>query len=281
MNNLKKMAVVVALIILPVFIISSFAQKKVNLSYKLEQGKSFNIITVVDQDIVFDANGQTMTLDQTITTKSVSKIESVGDGQLTINTTMSAMRMAQSIFGMEIIYDSEDETTKQNPMAEKIGEALEKLIGASYSTIIDNKGNVLSYDLGEFASNDDMANNISSGNSYVVFPEGKVAVGSSWEADITPLKESDMKVHSKYTLIKASKKSATIKVESIITANNIEDEELKMDGTITGEIIVNAKTGWTTESTMDMEMELEIDQGGVKFPASISGTITLESTENK
>lgn len=281
MNNLKKMAVVAALLILPVFIISSFAQKKVNLSYKLEQGKSFNIITVVDQDIVFDANGQTMTLDQTITTKSVSTIESVGDGQLTINTTMSAMRMVQSIFGMEIIYDSEDETTKQNPMAEKIGEALEKLIGASYSTIIDNKGNVLSYDLGDFAMNDDMANNISSGNNYVVFPEGKIEVGSSWEADITPLKESDMKIHSKYTLMKASKKSVTIKVESVITANNIEDEEMKMDGNITGEIIVNPKTGWTTESNMDMEIELEIDQGGMKFPASISGTITLKSTKNK
>lgn len=273
------MAIVAALIMLPIFIISSFAQKKVNLTYKLEQGKTFEQITEVDQDIVFDANGQTMTLDQTITTKSVSTIESVDDGLLTIKSTMSAMRMAQSIFGMEIIYDSEDESTQENPMAKKIGESIGKLIGASYSTIIDNKGNVQSYDLGEFAMNDDMANNISSGNSFVVFPKEKISVGSTWEADIKPLKESDMKVTSKYTLIKASKKSATIKVESIITANNIEDEEMKMDGTIVGEIIIDPKTGWTMESNMDMEMELEVDQGGMKFPASISGTITLKSTE--
>jgi len=279
MHNLKKMAMVAALIMLPIFVISSFAQKKINLTYKLEQGKTFNIVTEIDQDIVFDANGQTMTLDQTITTKSVSTIESASDGQISIKTTMSAMRMAQSIFGMEIIFDSEDETTQQNPMAEKIGEALKKLIGASYSTIIDNKGNVQSYDLGEFAMNDDMANNISSGNSYVVFPEGKITTGSTWEANIKPLKESDMKINSKYTLIKASKKSVTIKVESTITANNVVDEEMKMDGTIIGEILVDPKTGWTTESNMDMEMELEVDQGGVKFPASISGTITLKSTE--
>jgi len=279
MNKLKKMAMVAALIMLPVFVVSTFAQKKVKLSYKLEQGKSFNIITEVDQDIVFDANGQTMTLDQTIRTKSVSTIENVDDNQLTIKTTMSAMRMSQSIFGMEIIYDSEDDATMQNPMAAKIGEALEKLIGASYSTIIDNRGNVQSYDLGDFAGNDEMTNNISSGNSYVVYPDKKISIGDSWEADIMPLKESDMKVFSKYTLIKASKKLATIKVESIISANNIEGEELKMDGSIIGEIIIDPRTGWTNESNMDMEIEMEIDADGMKFPATISGTITLKSTE--
>lgn len=279
MNKLKKMAMVAALIMLPVFVVSTFAQKKVKLSYKLEQGKSFNIITEVDQDIVFDANGQTMTLDQTIRTKSVSTIENVDDNQLTIKTTMSAMRMSQSIFGMEIIYDSEDDATMQNPMAAKIGEALEKLIGASYSTIIDSRGNVQSYDLGDFAGNDEMTNNISSGNSYVVYPDKKISIGDSWEADIMPLKESDMKVFSKYTLIKASKKLATIKVESIISANNIEGEELKMDGSIIGEIIIDPRTGWTNESNMDMEIEMEIDADGMKFPATISGTITLKSTE--
>jgi hypothetical protein len=280
MNNLKKMAMVTALLMLPMFIASTFAQKKVNLTYKLNQGQSFNILTEIDQDIVFDANGQTMTLDQTITTKSDAIVSEVSDGNISISTTLSNMKMAQSIFGMEIIFNSED-SVQVNPMAEKIGEALNEIIGESYKTVIDNKGNVISYDLGKFAENGDMANNISSGNSYIVFPEGKIAVGSSWEADIKPMEKSDMKVHSKYTLVKASKKTALINVESIVSANTMENAELKMEGTITGEMTVNPKNGWTTSSDLDMEMELEIEQGGMKFPATISGTISMESTKNK
>lgn len=280
MKILKKVAIVTALLMLPIFISSTFAQKKVNLSYKLQQGQLFNIESVIDQDIVFEANGQPMTLDQTITTKSISKVEDVSAGNISISTTLSSMIMAQSIFGMDIVYNSED-SVQTNPMAEKIGEALKKLIGASYQTIIDNKGNVKSYDLGEFGENEDMTNNISSGNTYVVFPEGKIAVGSTWEADIKPMETSDMKVRSKYTLIKASKKSATIGVESAITANNVGDEDMKMNGSIIGEITVNPKTGWTTSSNMDMEVELEIDQNGMKFPATISGTIEVESSKMK
>lgn len=280
MKNLKKVAIVTALLMLPIFISSTFAQKKVNLSYKLQQGQLFNIESVIDQDIVFEANGQPMTLDQTITTKSISKVDDVKDGNISISTTLSSMIMAQSIFGMDIVYNSED-SVQTNPMAEKIGAALNEIIGESYSTIIDKKGNVISYDLGKFAKNEDMANNISSGNSYVVFPEGKITIGSSWEADIKPMEKSDMKVHSKYTLIKANKKSATIGVESVITANNVGDEDMKMNGSIIGEITVNPKNGWTTSSNMDMEVELEIEQGGMKFPATISGTIEVESSKKK
>ena len=279
MNNLKKLALVTAILMLPIFVASTFAQKKVSLSYKLEQGQSFDVLTEIDQDIVFETNGQTMALEQIITTKSVSVIDNTSGEELSIKTSLGAIKTIQSIFGMEIIYDSEDETTKNNPMAEQMSAAFEKLIGASYTTVIDNKGNVLKYDLGEFADSEEMTNNISSGNSYIVFPEDKIVVGDSWEADIKPLDDSDMKVSSKYTLVKASKKSATINVVSTISANNMDGEDMKMDGTITGILLVNPKTGWTVSSTMDMEIEMEMVKDDMKFPASISGEITMTSTE--
>ena len=278
MKNIKKMAMVTAILMLPLFAVSTFAQKKISLNYNLTTGQSYDVTTEVAQEISFEANEQSMTLDQIIRTKSVSEVGIVENDQLTINTTMSAMRMEQSIFGMEIIYDSEDPATMENPMAQKIGEKLQELIGSTYATTLDKKGNVVKYDLGDFAKNEEMSDNISSGNSYIVFPENKVAAGDSWEADIKPMENSDMKVHSKYTLIKGSKKQAVIKVESTITANNAQGEEIKMSGSVIGEAIVDVKTGWTIESTMDMEMELELDQNGMKFPATVSGTIILTSS---
>ncbi len=278
MTNLKKMAMVTALLMLPLFITTIFAQKKVSLSYQLELGQKFDIVTEIDQDIVFEANGQPMTLDQKMTFKSSSFIEKVEEDSITINTTIDAVRMEQSIFGMEILYDSEDESTMKDPMAAEVGKAMSKILGASMATIVDSKGNVHKYDLGGLADNSEMANNLTTGNSYTVFPEGKVSVGDSWEADITPMKNSDMKSHTKYTLMKITKKTVVIEVLSTITANNFEDEDMKMQGEITGEMIVDRKTGWTIQSDMDMETELELDQNGMKFPATISGTINVVSS---
>ncbi len=278
MTNLKKMAMVTAILMLPLFLTSVFAQKKINLSYQLELGQKFDIVTEIDQDIVFEANGQPMTLDQKMTFKSSSFIEKVEEDSITINTTIDAVRMEQSIFGMEILYDSEDESTMKDPMAAEVGKAMSKILGASMATIVDSKGNVHKYDLGGLADNSEMANNLTTGNSYVVFPEGKISVGDSWEADITPMKNSDMKSHTKYTLMKITKKTVVIEVLSTITANNFEDEDMKMQGEITGEMIVDRKTGWTIQSDMDMETELELDQNGMKFPATISGTINVVSS---
>jgi len=279
MNKLKKMAMVGALILLPFLISNVNAQKKVKLSYNLQTGNSYITTIDLDQDIVFEANGQPMTLDQRIVFRTGSTIASQNADSTTINTTIDAVRMEQSIFGMEIIYDSEDTSTLANPMAVEVGKAMEKVLGASIGTVIDKYGNVLHYDLGSLGENTDMGNNLSSGNSYIVFSNEKVAVGDTWEADITPMKNSDMKSHSKYTLNKISKKTVVIGVVSTITSNTVDGEEMKMEGTISGEITVDRKSGWTLKSEMDMETELELEQNGMKFPATISGTILLESEQ--
>jgi hypothetical protein len=279
MDKLKKMALVTALIMLPFFIANVNAQKKVKLSYNLQAGNSYLTTIDLDQDIVFEANGQPMTLDQRVVFKTTSSIANQNADSTTISTTIDAVRMEQSIFGMEIIYDSEDTSTLANPMAVEVGKAMEKVLGASIGTVIDEHGNVLRYNLGSLGENTDMGNNLSSGNSYVVFPGAKVAVGDSWEADITPMKNSDMKSHSKYTHNKIGKKTVVIGVVSTITSNAVEGEEMKMKGTISGELIVDRKSGWTLKSEMDMETELELEQNGMKFPATISGTILLGSEQ--
>jgi len=277
MNEFKKVALIAALLLLPFLITNVNAQKKVKLSYNLQTGNSYVSTIDLDQDIIFEANGQPMTLDQRIVFRTTSTIASHNNDSTTISTSIDAIRMEQSIFGMEIIYDSEDTSTLANPMAVEVGKAMEKVLGASMATVIDKNGNILHYDLGSLGENTDMGNNLSSGNSYIVFSGEKVAVGDTWEADITPMKNSDMKSHSKYTLNKISKKTVVIGVVSIITSNTMEGEDMKMDGTISGEMIIDRKSGWTLKSEMDMETELELEQNGMKFPATISGTILLES----
>jgi hypothetical protein len=52
---------------------------------------------------------------------------------------------------------------------------------------------------------------------------------------------------------------------------------MKMNGTMTGEMRVDVNTGWLIESVLNQEIELDIEQNGQKFPATISGTVTTTS----
>ena len=84
---------------------------------------------------------------------------------------------------------------------------------------------------------------------------------------------------AKYTLVKLTGSQATLQLDGIITANKMEDvnADLNLSGLQKGEIIVDVKTGWLIESKVEQELKMDIEQDGVKFPATISGLITTTS----
>ena len=252
------------------------AQKSVTLKYDVKAGDKYEYKLEIDQDIVFDAGGQTMALDQLMNFRMTSNIDEKTGNEYIISTTVDAIKMTQSIFGMQITYDSEDPNSMQNPMAAKIGEEMNNIIGSDYTMTMDEKGHVTNVDASD-VSNDELINNISSGSNFAIYKEGSVSVGETWDGDVTPLDNSDMKVAMKYTLLKVSSKEALLGLNGTITANSIDDQEMKMNGTMTGEMTVDVNTGWLIESVLNQEIELDIEQNGQKFPATISGTVTTTS----
>ena len=277
MKNYNRFLLLAVTLLMPGLLLTISAQKKVELKYNLTTGDQYTYNIETDQDISFDANGQTMVMNSKIGFEMTGTINDNASDNIVVKTIIERVTMTQSIFGMEIKYDSKDPSSAQNPMAAKIAEAFSDLIGSSYTMTMDNKGNVKEIDMKELTDNDDLAQNLSSGSNYAIYPEGKVAVGDTWEKDIEPLKTSDMKYHLKYTVLKIGKKETTLGVEGKITANSIDDEEVNMKGTQTGEMIVDTQTGWLIKSTIDQELTLDIEQAGQKFPATISGTTTSTS----
>jgi len=88
-----------------------------------------------------------------------------------------------------------------------------------------------------------------------------------------------MKYHIKYTVQKITKKETTLKVEGTISANNVEEQEINLEGTQSGTMIVDTESGWLIQSTIDQEITLDIEQGGQKFPATITGTTISTSVK--
>ncbi len=281
MEKQKRFFTTLMLMLLSGLLTGLYAQKHIELKYKVNKGDVYQYNMNIDQDIVFDAGGQTMALDQLMDFRMTSKVTDKAEDDFTVTSAIDAIKMTQGIFGMQITYDSEDPTSLENPMVAKIAETLSELIGAEYTMVMDNKGHVKEIDASAFSQNDDIANNISSGSNYAVYPEGKIGIGDTWDGDVTPLENSDMKVNMSYTLLKISGKQATIGLTGTIKANNMDGDELRLDGTVSGEMTVSTQTGWLIKSVIDQEIELDLEQNGQTFPATISGTITTTSEKMK
>ena len=258
---------------------NSWAQKKIELKYNLNKGDSFSYDINMDNDISFEANGQTMTMDQSMTFELDQNISDVTADSIKLSGQITRVKMTQSIFGMQITYDSDDPSSTENPMAAKLGQELAKVLNKPFKMSMDHKGHLGDMEFSGIEGNDDIANNINSGSQYATYPDGKIAVGDSWESDIKPVSNSEMKYHVVYTLLKVSGKHAILGINGTITSNEVNGQEMRLDGTMKGEMTIDTKTGWLVKSTIDQEMEIDIEQNGVKFPATISGTIVTNSVK--
>ncbi len=276
MKNLKLLIAIVFLF--PVLPQQASAQKKVSLRYNLQKGEKYITHTSTNQDITMQAQGQTMTMSQVITSDISTVIKESTSDTIVTSNKMDKMTMKQTMFGQELNYDSSDPSTYASGRGKQIGDALNKMIGKSYTIKMDRQGNIGSYDMSALLKEGgQVSSNLKSGNNYIVFPKHKVKVGDSWEADIKPMKTDNMQIHMKYTLKKVSGKKATIGIEGTITANKINGTTMNLSGTQSGEVVVNLKTGWPVSSHMTQDVKMKLEKNGMEIPMEISSTITSTS----
>ena len=163
------------------------AQKKVDLSYNLDKGDSYIFNTNVEMDMTFEAMGTTATLDQVMTMQMTSVVTDSDKNEIKQDITIDKITMNQKIFGMEMNYDSEDPSTYSSGMGAQLGEQMNKVIGSTIKSTMDIRGNIIDMDMSSVTDNEDIANNLGSGNTFVVYADREVAVGESWETDVKPL----------------------------------------------------------------------------------------------
>ncbi len=272
MKNLK--LIIAFALILPLIPAQAHAQKKVLLKYNVKKGEKFISHQTANQDIDMEAQGQTMTMNQLITTDISTVISEVTPKEIKTTNQVEKMTMKQTMFGQTMNYDSSDPTTFASGRGKQIGDALNEIIKKPYGITMDHLGNISAYDLSALLKdNNKISGNIKSGNNYVVFPDHKVKVGDSWEASIKPMKSDKMILHIKYTLKKLSGKKATIAIDGTISADSLADQSINLSGTQSGEVVVDTKTGWTMSSHMTQDIKMKVEKNGMEIPMNISSTI--------
>ena len=264
--------------LMPALMNQAQAQKKITLKYKLHQGETFTSTSNIDQDIEMHVQGQVMTLNQIITNTELTKIAAVNPNSIQTSNSIEAMTMKQTINGQEFYYDSSDPTTYASGRGKQVGDALNKVIHKTYGITIDELGNITNFDLKNLlAGNNKLSSDMNAGNNFIIFPDHKVKTGDSWEADIKPMKGSNMKIHMKYTLKKIAGKKATLGLEGTITGNDDNETQMNISGTQSGEAIVDLHDGWTLETNLDQDVKMEVTQNGMTIPMNVSSTITKKS----
>jgi hypothetical protein len=258
-----------------------FAKKKINLKYKLHQNDKFVTKSNTNQNIEMENQGQTVNI-QSISTQDVTTVvDKVAANSIATSSTINKITYSQSVFGRKITYDSSDPNSYASGPAKALGDKFNAMIGKSYQTVLDDLGHVISIDMSQVTGdNGKVAGSLNSDDSYIVFPNHPVEVGDTWEADLKPIKSSDMKVHVKYTLNKISGNDAVIGIEAKITASKVADNNMTMDGVQNGEATVDIRNGWTTKINIDQEVKMSVQQNGMSIPMTISGTI-IKTSEKK
>ncbi len=233
----------------------------------------------MSQEIDMEVQGQSMVINQDMNFEFNYSISDVTADSFNLHTTINAIKMDQTVMGMEIKYDSKDTSTYNNAtVGTKISDQMNRLIGQEIISTTSVNGNVGTLDLGNLDTDNEVAKNMKSSFSQAVYPDHKVKVGESWENDITTSGIAEMSMHITYTLTKATRKQAFIDVKGTIDSP---DAATKLKGTISGEMIVDRKTGWVVHSTFDQDFEMQMEQQGMSFPATISGTYEIDSQKVK
>ena len=268
------------LIALVAVVIASLAfmpKKSIQLKYNFNQGETYTLEINTTQNIAMNMAGQSMVLKQNITLNQTAEILNISEeGNIEFEIAYDRIRFDQNAMGMEITWDSENpEASKDNMMAQQIAAQFEKALDKKINSTIDQYGNPVKNNSAEI-----MGNTSVSGfemGMLVVFPDHEISVGESWDVTTQPDPNSDFTVISTYTLTKIKGRTASISYEGTITGTEMNGNEAKLSGTITGKADVSTKTGWLQSATTMQNLEMEMQQQGQTVPMSLSSVIELKS----
>ncbi|MEP7111576.1 MAG: DUF6263 family protein [Ferruginibacter sp.] len=239
-----------------------------------------NVKTVSSQDMMGQA--VEITLDANLIHEVVVKDKKANSYLLT--STLIKLSTFGSAMGQELKFDSD----KKEDLESENGKALKDQLNVTKELELDESAKVImgvKKDTGAIAGGQlmDMINNVSFGNdesnganaAFEVMPAGK-KVGDSWsDSSIT----EGMKTYRNYTFKEADGNNATILLAGKqLTKKKLDlqgmEVNINLEATLSGEGIVDMRTGLLKQRTMVMEGTSTTEVMGQSIPGTTKVTTT-------
>ena len=248
---------------------AAHAQEKITLKLNMEEGAKRSTSFTMDMDNMVTANDtqinvkMNMAMDMSIEVKEVG-----GDGTHTMAFTYDRIRMKMS-GPLTVDYDSANQEQEGDPLSRVFG----GLAGQTITTVMTPQGKVK-----EVRGFEELAEKLGVPKEQLkqqgdqmtqmmaALPTMPVGIGDTWEATMNVPNQGGMTTTSTYTLTDRQDGEAIVKIDGKITS------AAGLNGTMTGTMRVNEKTGWTEHGNMTMNMNGDIPGAGKMV---MTGKITL------
>lgn len=277
-----KLLLGVALIATGIFLLPSCQSSKTSsgsgkvLKFNLEKGKGYDYEMVWDMDMKVAGQTSAVTVDGQYSMNIVDE----NAGVKTVATTYKSIRMAMNVMGMEIEMDTdkpvdEDTDVESNPMG-AMNKVMKGLVNKPFMVKVDEEGNVLEItgvdkivesmldslgieperkemvkaSMKEQFSDESMKDNFA--ELFTVFPNKEVKVGDSWKKTYSKGGKTAATFNTTYTVKEIDGDHVTLKAESKISGK----EEMEVEGTQTGNIIIDSKTGLMINAEYEQNMSI-------------------------
>lgn len=250
------------------------------LKFSLEQGKGY------DYEIVWDLNTKVAGQESNISITGLysMNVTSIDENIRSVSTAYKSLRMNMKLAGMTIDIDSdkpaadngETDITK-NPLG-MMNKVIAGMVGKAFIIKVDEGGKVLEVTGFERIIND-MVDSMGMDESvkmqvvasmkeqfndqslkdqfaqvFTIFPNKEIKVGDSWEKDYSTSGKMAAKYTTTYTAKEIEGDHITLIAKTKIGSNS---ENQEIDGTQTGNIIVDSKTGLIVNAEYDQDFEVK------------------------
>lgn len=257
---MKKNIIISLLVLIGLSSLPLQAQKEVTVKLNPKVGVTYTANIKNTMMNLMDLQGQSMTMTQTMETKSSYTAKSVSENDITIEGQNDALKLTISQMGMVLTYDSEH-PEKTSPMIADQTDELASSLNKPYTMSFDALGRRTSEEEPEMAQ---------LGSIIVQLPEEPLKVGSSWT---TSKKQSisgtDITATMTYTVTKISKKSIELEAKGAIEGGE------EASGTFDGTVSMDPETGLITKSSIKQNISTTISEQGLSIPVTINGTTTV------
>ena len=270
-------------------IISCAGNKPLSLKMALPQGDKFNYSMATNTV----ANVSVMGMDQKTTSMQkmdylYEVISSESNGDQKIKSTIKSIEVDQ-INPMQTMHYSSRETANNSP---ELSEVYEPILGHEMIMKFNDKGEMVKFEKGGnlldkmFEGKDDeamvqmksiiesqfgedaMAAQMS--NITSVYPKNPVKVGDSWTKEDVTNGAIALIVKTTYTLTSRKNGKAMVSLKGTVSPNPdskaLEMMGMKMTyqlgGPLTGNMVIDEKTGWVDEANIDQDLEGKVNISG-------------------
>ena len=256
--------------------------------FNLEQGKGYDYEMVFDLDT--KAGGQAIAM--TVAGQYSMNITGTEGNVKSITTAYKSMRMSMKMPGMNIDIDSDkpqqdngSEDMTKNPIG-MMNKVFAGIVGKNFIIKVDEEGKVLEvtgFDkiLTDMVDSMGMDENVKKqvaaslkdqfndqsikdqfAQVFTIFPNKEIKVGDSWDKSYTTGGKMAAKFTTTYTAKEIEGDHITLATKTKISSDK---DDMEIDGTQTGNIIVDSKTGLMINAEFNQNMDVKTQGQSVEI----------------